>query len=79
MAQSALRNLQRERMDARRARIGMEPFVPQAPTKTAGQAMSDMLGGVALATASCSLMLSVFFNRSLFSSCIVKIEQIETR
>ena len=51
MAQSALRNLQRERMDARRARIGMEPFVPQASTKTAGQAMSDVLGGMALATA----------------------------
>lgn len=51
MAQSALRNLQRERMDARRARVGMEPFVPQASTKTAGQAMSDVLGGMALATA----------------------------
>ena len=48
MAKSALRNLQRERMDARRARIGMEPFVPQASTKTAGQAMSDVLGGMAL-------------------------------
>jgi hypothetical protein len=35
-------------MNARRARIGMEPFVPQAPTKTAGQAMADMLGGMAV-------------------------------
>jgi hypothetical protein len=26
----------------------MEPFVPQAPTKTAGQAMADMLGGMAV-------------------------------
>jgi hypothetical protein len=48
MAESALRNLQRERMNERRARIGMEPFVPQAPTKTAGQAMADMLGGMAV-------------------------------
>jgi len=48
MAESALRNLQRERMNARRARIGMEPFVPQAPTKTAGQVMADMLGGMAV-------------------------------
>jgi hypothetical protein len=48
MAESALRNLQRERMDARRARIGMEPFVPQAPTKTAGQAAADMLGGMSI-------------------------------
>jgi hypothetical protein len=51
MAQSALRNLQRERMDARRARIGMEPFVPQEQTKTFGQGVSDWLGGLALATA----------------------------
>lgn len=48
MAESALRNLQRERMNERRARIGMESFVPQAPTKTAGQAMADMLGGMAV-------------------------------
>lgn len=48
MAESALRNLQRERMNERRARVGMEPFVPQAPTKTAGQAMADMLGGMAV-------------------------------
>jgi len=48
MAESALRNLQLERMNERRARIGMEPFVPQAPTKTAGQAMADMLGGMAV-------------------------------
>lgn len=48
MAESALRNLQRERMDARRARIGMEPFVPQAPTKTAGQSMADFLGGISI-------------------------------
>jgi len=48
MAESALRNLQRERMNARRARIGMEPFVAQAPTKTAGQAIADMLGGMAV-------------------------------
>lgn len=48
MAESALRNLQRERMNARRERIGMEPFVPQAPTKTAGQAMADMLGGMSI-------------------------------
>lgn len=48
MAESALRNLQRERMNERRARIGMEPFVPQAPTKTAGQAMADMLGGMSI-------------------------------
>ena len=45
------RNMQQERMDARRARIGMEPYVRQAQTKTAGQAMADMLGGMALATA----------------------------
>lgn len=55
MAKSALRavaprNLQLERMDARRARIGMEPYVRQAPTKTAGQAMADMLGGLAIPT-----------------------------
>ena len=45
------RNMQQERMDARRARIGMEPYDRQAQTKTAGQAMADMLGGMALATA----------------------------
>lgn len=48
MAQSALRNLPLERMNARRARAGMEAFVPQAPTKTAGQAMADMLGGMSI-------------------------------
>lgn len=48
MAESALRNLQRERMNARRERAGMEPFVPQAPTKTAGQAMADFLGGISV-------------------------------
>lgn len=37
MAESALRNLQRERMDARRARIGMEPFVPQEQTNILSQ------------------------------------------
>jgi hypothetical protein len=37
-------------MDARRARIGMEPYVRQAQTKTAGQAMADMLGGLAVPT-----------------------------
>jgi hypothetical protein len=44
------RNLPRERMNSRRARIGMEPYVRQAPTKTAGQAMADMLGGLAIPT-----------------------------
>ncbi len=44
------RNMQQERMDARRARIGMEPYVRQAQTKTAGQAMADMLGGLAVPT-----------------------------
>lgn len=48
MAQSALRNLPLERMNARRERAGMEAFVPQAPTKTAGQAMADMLGGMSI-------------------------------
>ena len=48
MAQSALRNLPLERMNARRERAGMEPFVPQALTKTAGQAMADMLGGMSI-------------------------------
>lgn len=48
MAQSALRNLPLERMNARRARAGIEAFVPQTPTKTAGQAMADMLGGMSI-------------------------------
>jgi hypothetical protein len=42
------RNLPRERMNARRARAGMEPFVPQAPTKTAGQTAADMLSGMSI-------------------------------
>lgn len=48
MAQSALRNLPLERMNARRERAGMEAFVPQAPTKTAGQSMADFLGGISV-------------------------------
>lgn len=50
MAQSYLRNLPMERRNERRARAGMAPYVPQEPTQTAGQALADTLGGVALGT-----------------------------